>query len=268
MSEQAEKATRRRGDALEAAILDAAWDVLETDGWNGFTFGGVAERAHSSKPVLYRRWRNREELLRATLRRRGEVTRRELPDTGSLREDTVGVLAGLNQQSSSMIALLSMRLSALFQELSVSPAELRREVVGDRESGMATIVNRAVARGELGPKTPPLRVMTLPVDLLRHELMMTLEPAPPETIDQIVDEVFLPLVRAASGVVESSRKTVIGQPSSSPACTEPSAAPTPSSPCAAARPAATGKSSATPETLRHAQPDQPASQATGQSPQN
>ena len=56
-----------------------------------------------------------------------------------------------------------------------------------------------MARGELGPKTPPLRVMTLPVDLLRHELMMTLEPAPPETIDQIVDEVFLPLVRTASG---------------------------------------------------------------------
>ena len=39
------------------------------------------------------------------------------------------------------------------------------------------------------------------VDLLRHELIMTLEPAPPETIDQIVDEVFLPLVRAASGVL-------------------------------------------------------------------
>jgi AcrR family transcriptional regulator len=65
-----EKASRRRGAALEEAILDAAWDLLETDGWNGFTFAGVAERAHSSKPVLYRRWRTREELLRATLRRR------------------------------------------------------------------------------------------------------------------------------------------------------------------------------------------------------
>ena len=58
-----EKASRRRGQALEDAILDAAWDVLETGGWSGFTFGAVAERAHSSKPVLYRRWRTREELL-------------------------------------------------------------------------------------------------------------------------------------------------------------------------------------------------------------
>jgi hypothetical protein len=52
MSEQPdEKASRRRGSALEEAILDAAWDVLETDGWGGFTFGRVAERAQSSKPA-------------------------------------------------------------------------------------------------------------------------------------------------------------------------------------------------------------------------
>src|ERR1700743_3382599 len=82
-----EKATRRRGAALEAAILDAAWNVLETDGWGGFTFSGVADRAHSSKPVLYRRWRNREDLLRATLRRRGELSPSEPPDTGSLQGD-------------------------------------------------------------------------------------------------------------------------------------------------------------------------------------
>ena len=52
-----EKASRRRGQALEDAILDAAWDVLETGGWSGFTFGAVAERAHSSTARLYRLWR-------------------------------------------------------------------------------------------------------------------------------------------------------------------------------------------------------------------
>jgi AcrR family transcriptional regulator len=194
-----EKSTRRRGAALEAAILDAAWDVLETDGWNGFTFAGVAERAHSSKPVLYRRWRTREELLRATLRRQGETTRREVLDTGSLRGDTIAVLTGVNQLRGSVAAVMSMRLSAQFQDLGLSPAELRRELVGNRESSMEVIVARAIARGELGPKTPPARVISLPVDLLRHELLMTLEPAAPETITSIVDDVFLPLARVSSG---------------------------------------------------------------------
>src|SRR6202012_471577 len=47
-----EKATRRRGAALVAAILDAAWNVLETDGWGGVTFYGGADAAHSGKPAL------------------------------------------------------------------------------------------------------------------------------------------------------------------------------------------------------------------------
>jgi AcrR family transcriptional regulator len=198
-----EKSTRRRGATLEAAILDAAWDVLETDGWNGFTFAGVAERAHSSKPVLYRRWRTREELLRATLRRQGETIRREVLDTGSLRGDTIAVLTGVNQLRSSVAAVMSMRLSAQFQDLRLSPAELRRELVGDRESSMEVIVARAIARGELGPKTPPARVISLPVDLLRHELRMTLEPAAPAIIASIVDDVFLPLARVSSGLPDS-----------------------------------------------------------------
>lgn len=200
-----EKSTRRRGAALEAAILDAAWDVLITDGWNGFTFAGVAERAHSSKPVLYRRWRNREELLRATLRRQGETIRREVLDTGSLREDTIAVLTSVNQLRGSVAAVMSMSLSAQFRELSLSPAELRRELVGDRESSMEIIVARAVARGELGPKTPPARVISLPVDLLRHELLMTLEPAAPQTITSIVDDAFLPLARVSSGLPTADR---------------------------------------------------------------
>jgi AcrR family transcriptional regulator len=203
MSELAEeKATRRRGAALEAAILDAAWDVLTTDGWHGFTFGAVAERAQSSKPVLYRRWRTREELLRAALRRQGELSPVEVPDTGSLRGDTIALLTRMNKRQSSVAAAMSMRLGASFQELSLSPAELRRELIGDRESAMVPVVTRAVDRGELGPKTLPARVISLPADLLRHELLMTLEAAAPETITQIVDDAFLPLARVSSGLTD------------------------------------------------------------------
>src|ERR1700760_1654619 len=182
MSEQGEKATRRRGDALEAAILDAAWDVLETDGWDGFTFAAVTERAHSSKPVLYRRWRTRQELLRATLRRRGEISPGGVPDTGSLRGDVIAKLTEINQLRSSMAALMSMLLSAQFRELGLPPAELRRELLGDREPVFEVIVARAMARGELGPKTPPARVISLPVDLLRNDLLLTLQPVSAETI--------------------------------------------------------------------------------------
>ena len=93
-----------------------------------------------------------------------------------------------------------MRLSAQFQDLGLSSAELRRALVGDRESSMDVIVARAIARGELGPRTSTARVISLPVDLLRHELLMTLEPTAPEIITSIVDDVFLPLARVSSGL--------------------------------------------------------------------
>jgi AcrR family transcriptional regulator len=200
VSEPEEKSSRRRGTELEAAILDAAWGVLETSGWGGFTFDGVAERAHTSKPVLYRRWRTREDLLRATVRRRGEISPSVVPDTGSLRGDTIALLTRANGLRGSMAAVLSMRLGAIFEDLSLTPAELRQELLGDRESVMDVIVTRAAERGELGPKTPSARVVSLPFDLFRHEVLMTLAPVPADTIAGIVDDVFLPLVRAASGL--------------------------------------------------------------------
>jgi hypothetical protein len=36
------------------------------------------------------------------------------------------------------------------------------------------------------------------LDLLRHEMLMTLRPVPEETIAEIVDDIFLPLVRRTS----------------------------------------------------------------------
>ncbi|WP_437039839.1 TetR/AcrR family transcriptional regulator [Streptomyces sp. enrichment culture] len=61
--------TRRRSAALENAITDVAWDVLVEHSYNGLTYEAVAARDGTSKPVLYRRWPQREDLLIATLTR-------------------------------------------------------------------------------------------------------------------------------------------------------------------------------------------------------
>ena len=85
------------------------------------------------------------------------------------RGDAIALLTRINELRSSMAAVMSMWMSAQFQELSLPPAELRREFLADREPAMEVIVARAMARGELGPKTPPARVISLAPDLLRHE---------------------------------------------------------------------------------------------------
>jgi hypothetical protein len=56
---------------------------------------------------------------------------------------------------------------------------------------MAAILGQAAERGEVRDHIPP-RVATLPIDLLRHELLLS--PGDEQAITEIVDQVFLPLV--------------------------------------------------------------------------
>lgn len=60
---------RRRGAALESALLEAAWAELEEHGYGRFTMEGVARRAETSRPVLSRRWTGRAELAVAAIGR-------------------------------------------------------------------------------------------------------------------------------------------------------------------------------------------------------
>ena len=56
-------------------------------------------------------------------------------------------------------------------------------------------IERAVARGEIRPGQVSDRIARLPVDLFRYEILTKLRPVPDAVIEEIVDTIFLPLVR-------------------------------------------------------------------------
>jgi AcrR family transcriptional regulator len=201
VSSKAPTGQRRRGAALESAILDAGWDQLIEAGYGRFTIEAVAARSGSARSVLYRRWPTRTALLEAVIRHRGAVDAIPIPDTGSLRGDVLAVLADFNARRSRIIGGFAALFGAYFDEAGGSPQQLRALFMSDGPSAMETIVERAVRRGELAA-TPPARIVELPADLLRHELFMTMAAVSPETIEEIVDDVFLPLAtqfRPAAG---------------------------------------------------------------------
>lgn len=187
--------TRRRGAELESAILEAAWDELIEHGYPGMTYEAVAERAQTSKPVLYRRWPTKEALLVAAIGHRGIMRPVTPRDTGTLRGDAVALLQGFNAMSGGIAGLFSSVLSTYFAQTGTTPADIRARVFGDNQTGMQKIVTRAIERGELPAHGLPERVVSLPSDLVRQELLMTLKPVSDATIIDIVDTVFMPLVR-------------------------------------------------------------------------
>jgi AcrR family transcriptional regulator len=189
-----DKQTRRRGAELERAILDASWEQLTAEGYEHFTIDTVAARARTSRPVLYRRWKTREDLLRATVRHRGAADSPPSPDTGTLRGDLLALLTHANTSRNPMAALLSSMLGSYYNQAGPTPAELRDEFMGQRGSAVERVVNRAVERGEIDPARLTPRIIDLPFALFRHEMMMTLKPVPDHVLRQIVDDIFIPLV--------------------------------------------------------------------------
>ena len=61
------------------------------------------------------------------------------------------------------------------------------------------MIRRAIDRGEISADRLTERITRLPLDLFRYELLMTLEPVPDNVIEEIVDTIFLPLVRSPRG---------------------------------------------------------------------
>jgi AcrR family transcriptional regulator len=186
---------RRRGPALENALLTAAWDELDERGYDEFTIDGVAARAGTSRAVLYRRWPGKPELVHAALL--AAMTRNPIivPDTGSLRDDVIDLLRQANTQRGHLAVTVVTRLGSFYRDTGVNFAELRALLEGQRGATMNKLVARAVARGEVRPGQITGRIAQLPVDLIRHDVLFTLAPLTDEAIEEIVDRVFLPLVR-------------------------------------------------------------------------
>jgi AcrR family transcriptional regulator len=186
--------TRRRGAVLEEALLEAAWEVLVDSGYSGFTYEAIAAKAETSRPVLYRRWPQREDMLLATLVRHWDPI--TVPDEGNLRDDALQQLRNLNAGRARVFTLVTVQLMEYFRATGTNFESLR-SILGTpgQRTGFEQIVARAVARGELADDPRTTRVLNLPIQLLRHDLFMLLRPLTEEAIVEIIDDVWLPLLR-------------------------------------------------------------------------
>jgi AcrR family transcriptional regulator len=187
---------RRRGEELEAALLGAAWDELAEVGFAKLTMESVAVRAKTGVAVLYRRWPNKDDLVIAAIGHYGKTRPVDIPDTGTLRGDMLALLGGINDARNSFTVVVSAAFSGLLSSTGLTPAEVRARLIGDRPIWSHEIFRRAHERGELDLDTVPLAVLTMPFDLMRHDLLMTLKPVPADRITAIVDDLFLPLIAA------------------------------------------------------------------------
>jgi AcrR family transcriptional regulator len=153
---------------------------------------GAAARAQTGKQVLYRRWPSRPDLVLAAMRHRGGSIPDQPPDTGTLRGDAVAVLAHMARRQHDLG-------TGVIRGLVMEAADLDPGTM-TRMTGIATtILDRARRRGEIGTGPIPPLAVGAATDLLRYRLFVSAQEVTDQTVDGLVDEVFLPLIRVHAG---------------------------------------------------------------------
>lgn len=174
--------------------MEATRIELLQAGYARLTIDGVAKRARTSTPVLYRRWPSKAALVLDALSRREDADH-EPADTGDLRDDLLAFLQPLARRFD---GVLGEAMRGLLAETGRDSelAALVHERIGrvSQESGITAILDRALSRGEIDAERLTTRTVALPLDLLRHEVIARGTPVPPTAVSQIVDEIVMPLL--------------------------------------------------------------------------
>jgi AcrR family transcriptional regulator len=186
---------RRRGVALERAIFDAVFDLMQSTGLAGLTMEGIAARAHTGKAALYRRWSSVEDLVVDALDKTLPST--ELPpDTGDVRADIIDVLGR-------MVAVINSptggAMQCLMGELDRNrefAKTLHERVLAPRKAIMFAVLQRAADRGEISPTAVTPMTCEVGSSMLLNRLLTEGAPIDPDYVAAVVDQVVMPLLQA------------------------------------------------------------------------
>ncbi|MER5550232.1 TetR/AcrR family transcriptional regulator [Streptomyces sp. NPDC002793] len=139
----------------ESELYSAVIDLLGEVGYEALTMDAVAARTRSSKATLYRQWGSKAELVVKALRNNKPVHLADV-DTGSLRGDFFAVMAQTDDCQMERNSALMRGLSHAVHNNPDLFQALRDLLIEPEMTGLGTLLQRAVDRGEVRPDNPAL----------------------------------------------------------------------------------------------------------------
>ncbi len=186
--------TRRRGDVLEQAIFDAVLDQLGTVGYDALTMERVAADARTGKASLYRRWPCKEELVVDALNHRLPALD-DPPDTGTVRGDVLELLGRMRRTINSPTGCAIQSLMGSVQRDRGFIRAVHARVIEPRKRMMMEVLRRGAERGEVRPEAVTMLVAESGPALVVHRFLVDGPPITRRTVEAIVDQVVLPMLR-------------------------------------------------------------------------
>jgi AcrR family transcriptional regulator len=193
-SEQARSAPRApgrpRSEHARAAILRAAIELLQSNGFSAMSVDAIAARAGVGKATIYRWWPNKAAVVMDAFLA-DTAPGMPFPDTGSTRED-------LRRQMRSVIRLFNTPavggpFVALIGESQHDPAlaaALRERFVASRRAAAKEVLRRGVERGELRPDLDLEVAMDALYGPLYYRLLVSGQRLTPRYADLLLDQIY------------------------------------------------------------------------------
>ena len=179
-------ASHRRGEHVRRTVLAAAFDELAENGVGAATVAGVARRSGVHETTIYRRWVTKEKLfLEAMLSRSAEEI--PTPDTGSIRDDLLGVVRAVIAYLTSAVGLAALHVAALAAD---DQQDARQAFWAGRIEALRPVVERGIAREELRPDIDAELLLETLIAPLHGRLLLTGEPVDERLGERIVDLVL------------------------------------------------------------------------------
>lgn len=182
---------RPRSVEADDAILEAAIEVFAETGYEGLSVEAVAARAGVGKATVYRRYSCKVELVAAACRAYADLGR-EAPDTGSLLGDLRELLDALVTVLTSTPVGRMMPMLVAGRARIPELAAAQRALVRDKRRQHRTVIDRAIARGELRPDVDPELVIDAVVGPVFYRFLVSGAPID----DAYLDSVATSVVRA------------------------------------------------------------------------
>ncbi|MFE3541656.1 TetR-like C-terminal domain-containing protein [Nocardia sp. NPDC059177] len=182
---------RPRDPGRDSALLAAAGEILPEVGYDRLTVEAVAARAGAGRATVYRRWKDKSELVRDAIEALGwEVP---IPDTGSLRADLIALGTAYVDTSSRRDAVLAAIASSMARDPQLRET-VERVIATPRREAYALVVERARARGEIAEGADLGLIAHVIPAMIFHRIMILGEPTDGAFFERLIDSLSLPLL--------------------------------------------------------------------------
>jgi AcrR family transcriptional regulator len=155
----------------------------------------VAERAHTGKAAIYRRWPTKQELVIDTLANAFSDPE-PIRSSGRLRDDLLRFHLQLARALAGPVgAVLRANVGQHARHPELVHA-LRERILAPRQRLLRELLAAAVDRGEARPGALAQECVDAGPALIRQRFIESGEPVGPDDVERIVDNVLVPMLRA------------------------------------------------------------------------